>query len=604
MSDSLITTNDWQAPATPDERIQPKHGWDNPDDVREGQRICKDFAYGLTANASGERVAYDVAHRLYAYGLSQRTAVRLMLAFCKPQLSEADIALQVAHAYDAATNAPGLLSLARPTVEDESEAAGNDEEDLSWLEGGLTSWPRPVLIDPRQNNAKILDGILDDRPGKIVSSNGVLYSLDTESKIWSEVSEDAVAAEFRACDPDLTLDTGRIRQIARALHVERHTTARPFDWIDEPHDAPLPRDLVLFRNGVLDIESGVLHPHTGALFATGLPDFDYDPAATCPTWNRCLGEWLHESYHPTLLEFMGFCLVPDTRYEKLLALIGARRGGKSTILRVLGWLVGDAHTTARTLHDLSTDFALEGLTDKKLVIVPDASDTEASRRAVALDRIKAISGGDIVSVNRKGLKIITDRIPARLAIAANRHPRFLDDSGALAARELLITFERSFVGKEDRDLSAKLRDELPGIANAALAALKRLRANGGRFTIGARGAAALRDLAESQSPALRFAKLHLNMTGDADDFTPLDIAFERYETWAMEESLGARERRDRDSFKNDIVAALGARGVRYVRKRWRDPQSGSAHGGSPRVRGFTGLRMRPVPADGRDASQP
>lgn len=594
-SESSQQTIDWPEPIPPDQKLQPRHGWDNEVDVREGQRLCKRMSCGLSADSFGKNNCYELAHRLYAQGVSQKTAVRLIMAFTKPLLSLPDISLQVDSAYSHSVNIPGLLSVAGGSNAPDDFDNIDDDEDLSWLEGGLTTWPRPLLIDPKQNSAKILDGILDDRPGNLVSSNGALYSLEVESRIWREVPEDEVAAEFRACDPDFSLDTGRLRQIVRALHVERHTKAQPFDWIDEPDDAPLPRDLVLFKNGVLDVVTGVLHPHTGALFATGLPDFDYDPEATCPTWDRCLGEWLHDSYHPTLLEFMGYCLTPDVSAHKLLALIGARRGGKSTILNVMSALVGASHTASRTLHDLATDFALEGLTDKKLLMVPDASDTEASRRAVALDRIKAISGGDEVSINRKGLRIVTGRVPARLAIAANRHPRFLDDSGALAARELIIMFERSFEGKEDRELGTKLHDELPGIANAALAALKRLRSNRMRFTVGAKGAAAIRDLAESQSPALRFARAHVQVTGDASDFTPLDIVFLRYEEWAHEESLGARELRDRDGFKNDVIAALAARGVRYERRRWRDPKSEWTRGKSPRVRGFVGLKMRVSP---------
>jgi phage/plasmid-associated DNA primase len=332
-------------------------------------------------------------------------------------------------------------------------------------------------------------------------------------------------------------------------------------------------------------------PHTGQYFATGLPEFDYDAAATCPTWDRCVGEWLDSSYHDTLHEFMGYVMTPDTSQDKLLAAIGVRRGGKSTTLQVMSWLVGAAHVVSRTLNDLGGDFGLEGTLDKKLMIIPDASDTELSKRSTALDRIKSITGRDDVSVNRKGVKIVSAKLPTRLALAANRHPKFLDDSGALNARELILVFDRSFEGKEDRDLSSKLRAELPGIANRALEGLRRLRANG-RFTVGEKGLAAARELAESQSPALRFAHARLNVTGDADDFTPLGAVFESYTEWAVfSEELGSRERRNRDDFKNDLVAALMSKGVRYDRRRWRDPDAGK-HGNAPRVRGFIGITMK------------
>src|SRR5205807_2637736 len=89
-------------------------------------------------------------------------------------------------------------------------------------------------------------------------------------------------------------------------------------------------------------------------------------------------------------------------------------------------------------------------------------------RSTALERIKCITGNDVVSVNRKNRPIVNGRVPAKLVIVANQHPKFLDESGALAARELPLIFERSWRGKEDRELRAKLTRELPGIANWAL----------------------------------------------------------------------------------------------------------------------------------------
>jgi hypothetical protein len=34
--------------------------------------------------------------------------------------------------------------------------------------------------------------------------------------------------------------------------------------------------------------------------------------------------------------------------------------------------------------------------------------------------------------------------------------------------------------------------------------------------------------------------------------------------WALQESLGHRERRNKNDFKEDMIAALRARGVRYA----------------------------------------
>jgi P4 family phage/plasmid primase-like protien len=567
----------------------PLGGWDNACDIPAAKTVVRDSLGVITSGPKGLDKIDLIALPLYDLGISPDLGADLIDSIQDdPPHHRDEVCAAIRHFYECLNGpGPGLRSKALPR---EEEWAAPDDDDGSWLEGGPAVWPKPLQYDAKQHNAKLAEAFLAERPAKLISSDDVIYSLEGGT-VWREVSARELAAEMRKTDPAMTLDTRRLLAMVDSIHVERYTKARPFEWIDEPADAPLPRDLVLFRNGLLDLESNELRPHDGRYFATALPEFDYDPNATCPTWDRCMNEWLDSSFHPTLDEFMGYATTPDTRYEKLLALIGARRGGKSTVLRVLSWLVGESHVLSRTMNDLAEGFGLEGALDAKLLLIPDAHDTDTNKRSIALDRLKSITGQDEISVNRKGLKMITARVPARIVIAANRHPKFLDDSGALAARELVLVFERSFEGREDRDLSSKLRAELPGIANRALAGLRRLRANGGKFTVGAKGRAAARELAESQSPALRFAKSRLVVTGDLNDRVSLPDVFNAYQDWAFAEGLGGREIRNRDDLKNDLVAALATRGVVHDRRRWHDPTKPRVGEGKP-MRGFFGLKLR------------
>ncbi len=593
----------WPEPASEDERIAPRYGYDSHADVLEGIRIAKDAFGGLTPDERGLAFVYRLGSEFYAQGVSLSTAVRLLHKYAcfdsasGRRLSKGDLELQLDRAYRNQANPPGLRSLAQSQADD--SWLDPDDESTDWLEGGASVWPRVLVYNTNQNNATLTRTFLDERPSRIISSDGVLYTLD-DSGVWREISETELASEIRATDPDLTIDTARLLQMVRGVHIEKFTAARPFGWLDEPADSPEPINLALFSNGVLDVESRALRPHDGKLFATGFPDVAYDPDAGCPTWLRFINETLHESFHPTLQEFLGLSMVPDNRYEKFLVLAGAKRAGKSTIARIAESLVGDAHTTSRMLNDLGTDHGLEGLLTAKLLSIPDASDAESSRRGTTLNRLKAITGNDAISINPKNKKMITAKVPARLLMSCNRIPKWLDDSGALAARMLILRFENSFEGREDRELFTKLRAELPGVALWALDGLSRLRANGGRFTVGAKGLAAVRAAEESQSPALRFAKACLAITGVKEDFVPLDNVFAAYEGWATDESLSNRERRNRNDFKDDLVAALETRGVRYARRRWRDPADKNK-GEAERHRGFTGCRIVAGP-DSRDAS--
>lgn len=277
-------------------------------------------------------------------------------------------------------------------------------------------------------------------------------------------------------------------------------------------------------------------------------------------------------------------------------MMGAKRGGKGTITKVMQALVGKHHHASVTLNDLGSDFGLAGLMDKRAVFIPDAHD--AKHPAAAIERIKSITGNDELSVNRKNQAMLSVRIPAKIVLVANKHPKFLDESGALADRELVLIFESSFAKVKDTELGNKLRAEWSGIANWALEGLQRLRANGNRFTVGERGRKAQQELAEAQSPALRFATECLVVTGDEADAVPLAVVYRAYEHWAIhEEGMSGREQRNKTDFKADLIAALGERGVRFdskLARRWRDPRAKATHGkGVVMRRWFTGVKIKP-----------
>ena len=436
-------------------------------------------------------------------------------------------------------------------------------EDTSWLEG----WPCDIAYNAKETHFHNAKRFLGLRPNRIIASDGVLYTL--EDGIWRQLDKDEFAAEVQTTNGQLILDVPEVRGLIEAVHMLRFSKARPFEWIEMPNGAANAVDMIPFGNGLLDFKTGKLWPYDGRYFATGCPDYDFDPGAKCPLWETKLAEWLDLSQAETLQEFFGYAMTPDTSLHKILALIGAPRGGKSTVLSVLEGLCGDSHIANLIIDDLAGPFGLEGTQDKRLIIIPDAAEAATGKRSVALNRLKAISGGDVVSVNRKHIKQIRAKIPARIVLVANKHPKLLDDSGALAKRELVITFTRSWLGdtKLDPHLGTKLQAELPGIANWALAGLKRLRANRGVFTVGEKGKAAALELEHAQSPALRFAHDCLTVTG-GKEFVETDSLYKRYYDWAVEEEhLGSREIQNRTDFKSGLVAALASSSVRHGQER-------------------------------------
>ena len=85
---------------------------------------------------------------------------------------------------------------------------------------------------------------------------------------------------------------------------------------------------------------------------------------------------------------------------------------------------------------------------------------------VAVERLKAISGEDAISVRRmRTTPLELAKMPLRFVIMANELQTLIDPTGALASRWLYLFTKKSFLGKEDMNLEDKLTAELPGIFN-------------------------------------------------------------------------------------------------------------------------------------------
>ncbi|WFU16435.1 phage/plasmid primase, P4 family [Bradyrhizobium sp. CB3481] len=459
-------------------------------------------------------------------------------------------------------------------------------------------WPVEVFYSTARGTNVSMHAMtfLANRPDELIVSDGDIYSLGCFN-VWDHMTDDDLKVEIRATNPNAdVLDIHDLRNMVQEIKIVRMKKARPFEWINEPTNAPRPQDLILCANGILNAATGKLLDLTSDYFATALPAWEFDPAAECPLWMEKLNEWLHPSYHKTLQEFTGYLLVPDVSYHAMLALLGETRGGKGTVTRIQSALVGLAHCAFPSFNDIAGDFGLEGFGDKRALFVPDAHDVPKDKRGLALERLKSIAAGDPVTVNRKGIKQVLDaRLVTKIVLTANQHPKLLDESGALAAREILVMFERSFADRKDPELTNKLLAELSGIANWAIEGLRRLRWNNGEFSVGERGAKLLEDLKAEQSTALRFANACCEVTGDKSDVLPLPLAYRAYQEWASNvEGLHPRQRRDKTAFKEDMMAALRKRGVTWAEKqvRWHDPCLPRKREGDRVKHRFVGIKLR------------
>lgn len=370
----------------------------------------------------------------------------------------------------------------------------------------------------------------------------------------------------------VTSKSKTVREVAKALHHVMPAIAGSAPrWIE-----PGPDDCIAVRNGILDANTRTLLPATPSFFSTTCIGCSYEPEAPQP--ERWLA-FLHDLWGDdtesirALQQIFGYLLTGDTSQQKLFALIGPPRSGKSTIARVLKALLGDDAVVNPTLQSLEQPFGLAPLVGKTVAIIGDARLGGKSDQAQVAERLLSISGEDALSVNRKNRDAINVRLRTRVLLLSNELPRIYDTSGALASRFIILCLTRTFLGTEDLGLEAKLLAELPGILRWALDGRDDL-AESGRFISPASSARATEDLNAISNPLGQFVEDHLEW--DPEAWTSCKDVHAAYKKWADENSCHV------------LSAQLMGRDLRTLnpaliveRKRF----------GDVRIKGYLGVRL-------------
>jgi P4 family phage/plasmid primase-like protien len=243
----------------------------------------------------------------------------------------------------------------------------------------------------------------------------------------------------------------------------------------------LARNALIFNNGYVDLNAMAFHPPDSGLFQLGGPDVDHAPDAPCGNWLAFLESALpgRPRAQACLQEAFGYSLSRETRAHKAFLLQGAPRAGKGVTLDVLSSLLG-AQCGPFDLKGLPETFGRSALLGRSVATDADVKWHDSDGKAVGY--LLKIIADDCIAVPVKYAPDWTGKLGVRLWLASNDLPRYDETSGALLSRLITIVFPDTFLGREDRDLSDRLRAETAGIANWALAGLQRLRAAGWRFT--------------------------------------------------------------------------------------------------------------------------
>ncbi len=297
-------------------------------------------------------------------------------------------------------------------------------------------------------------------------------------------------------------------------------------------------------------------PPTPQFFSPNALDFDFRPDAPAPSaWLSFLAQlWADDRQSiDTLQEWFGYLLTPDTRQQKILMLVGPKRGGKGTIARVLRRLVGDENVICPTLSSLGTNFGLWPLLGKTVAIIQDARLSHRTDVAAVVERLLSISGEDAQTVDRKFLSLVTAKLNVRFVVVTNELPRLNDPSGALTGRMVLLRLTKSWYGREDTALTDRLLTELPGVLLWAIRGWQRLR-DRGHFVQPDAGKGMIGELADLVSPVGAFVQERCEVgLGYQIECSCL---FDAWKSWCEEQNI--ERSGDRGMFGRNLRAVVPA----------------------------------------------
>jgi putative DNA primase/helicase len=279
-----------------------------------------------------------------------------------------------------------------------------------------------------------------------------------------------------------------------------------------------------------------------------------------------------------LQDWFGYCLTSDTSQQKILLLVGPKRSGKGTILRVLRGLVGNDNTVSPTLSSLGGPFGMQPLLGKSLGTITDARLSHRTDLSAVTECLLSISGEDGQTVNRKCLVAVSmARMPIKFVIVTNELPRLADASGAFVGRFVALRQTLSWFGKEDRGLTSRLMAELPSILLWSITGWERLRRNG-HFIQPTTSEPLIEQLEELSSPIRAFIQDRCAV--GLNEEVPCDEMFAAWQLWC----------KARGEYEG--TSALLGRNLRAA-----EPSIDTRQGrdGKDRFRKFIGISLLPFP---------
>lgn len=200
--------------------------------------------------------------------------------------------------------------------------------------------------------------------------------------------------------------------------------------------------LVNVQNGMLNVDTLEMLPHNPKYRSLAQLPVIYDPDVDCSRLDRFIAQVLPEDAIPMFWEFIGSSLDTNHYFPKaMVALVGPKDSGKSKVLEYVNRLIGRQHCANLSFKTLAEHkFATYELIGKFMNIFADLEEGEARDTG----QLKALTGDDIISGERKFKNVVSFKNTARLLFSSNHYMQVKSPDNAFFERVFIIPCRNVF----------------------------------------------------------------------------------------------------------------------------------------------------------------
>ena len=346
-------------------------------------------------------------------------------------------------------------------------ANGKQEFDIEIAKAqGVEQWSNHFKEEQHGNGNKIklpehslMAEIIAPQLNKLKFDCQVNQWIQYQNGYWTTVSKEVilqkVIRKIKDTYPSKGFSSGYPEGVIKFLLSELLCN----DFV-EPSNHLLP-----FKNGVLDLKTNKLIPHSPNHYFRNIIDREHDHKAT--DWSE-IEKWMdfvfenNPSQKHLLICWYAAVLRGMWKLHRFALIIGLGGTGKSTAMKLAIALIGKRFSHSLTITALNNNqFQTANVYDKRLVCINDAD-----RYRGNLEILKNITGGDEISIEQKYERAFSAVYKGMVMITANNFVFSAYDSG-LDRRMILFKFDRQ-LPNIDTIFLEKLTAQISGFTNCLL----------------------------------------------------------------------------------------------------------------------------------------